>query len=108
MLKSLVDAEAPHGDLEWSQAPMSPEEYADELALWAAQGRTAKIEGTLALVAYRGHGLGLAVRTACLGAVLSLGVSRVRTSSDDENVCMRAINARLGFAPVETRSSCSD
>lgn len=27
---------------------------------------------------------------------------RVRTSSDDQNVWMRAINASLGFVPVET------
>lgn len=120
-LKGLVDAEAPNGDLDWSETPVSPEQYAEEIARWSAQGRTpiesvaqdshgdvaawtclvaaadprrpAQVEGTLVLAAHRGQGLGAAVKSASLGAALAHGVTRVRTSSDDANVWMRAINA---------------
>ncbi|MCC9205039.1 GNAT family N-acetyltransferase [Arthrobacter sp. zg-Y769] len=130
-IKGLVDAEAPNGDLGWGETPVSPEEYADELNLWMAQGSTviesiavdpkgnvaawtcllaaadggrpAQIEGTLVVSGHRGHGLGAAVKLASLHrAVESGNVHRVRTSSDDRNVWMRSINARMGFTPVET------
>lgn len=129
-IKGLVDAEAPNGDLDWSASPVSPEEYADEIDLWAAQGRTAvesvavtasgdvaawtclvaaadpqrpaQVEGTLVIGEHRGRGLGAAVKTACHEVARSRGVARIRTSSDDENRWMRAINADLGFVPVES------
>lgn len=41
------------------------------------------------------------MKLACLGSAIAHGVARVRTSGDDENVWMRAINAELGFVPVE-------
>ena len=130
-IKGLVDAEAPNGALDWGETPVSPVEYAKEIDLWVAQGRTAvesvavdkhggvaawtclvaaadmrrpaQIEGTLVVGHHRGHGLGAAVKLACLREVQQLGtVSHVRTSSDDRNVWMRAINTELGFTPVET------
>ncbi|WP_308219822.1 GNAT family N-acetyltransferase [Arthrobacter jinronghuae] len=130
-IKGLVDAEAPNGELGWGEIPVSPDEYADELALWVAQGSTvfesiavdaagkvaawtclvaaadaerpAQIEGTLVVSGHRGHGLGAAVKLASLHrAVESGNVHRVRTSSDDRNVWMRSINSALGFTPVET------
>lgn len=117
--------------LGWGETPVSPVEYAKEIDLWVAQGRTAvesvavdehggvaawtclvaaadmrrpaQIEGTLVVGRHRGHGLGAAVKRACLREVQQLGtVSHVRTSSDDRNVWMRAINTELGFTPVET------
>ncbi|MCQ2001070.1 GNAT family N-acetyltransferase [Arthrobacter zhaoxinii] len=130
-IKGLVDAEAPNGELGWGETPVSPAEYAEEIDLWVAQGhrviesiavdrngnvaawtcllaaadpdRPAQIEGTLVVTGHRGHGLGAAVKLASLHrAVESGNVSRVRTSSDDQNVWMRSINTRLGFTPVET------
>ena len=130
-IKSLVDAEAPNGDLGWGETPVSPVEYAEEIDLWVAQGRTAvetvavdrhggvvawtclvaatdmhrpaQIEGTLVVGQHRGHGLGAAVKLACLREARQLETIRqVRTSSDDRNVWMRAINSALGFVPVET------
>jgi GNAT superfamily N-acetyltransferase len=109
---------------------VSPQEYLDEIDLWQQQGRTAiesiavdgrgavagwtclvvaadparpaQIEGTVVLAEHRGRGLGRAVKVACLHAARTHGrAARVRTSSDDENVWMRAINEALGFVPVE-------
>lgn len=129
-IKGLVDAEAPNGDLQWGETPVSPTEYANEIALWVAQGftviesmatdsggavvawtclvcpkcldRPADVEGTLVLRGHRGHGLGRAVKSASLDAARAMGAAkRVRTSSDDQNVWMHAINASLGFVPVE-------
>ncbi|NPC96511.1 GNAT family N-acetyltransferase [Nocardioides sp. zg-DK7169] len=131
VIKGLVDAEAPHGELGWEPTPVSVEDYERELALWHQQGRTpvesiavtadgvvaawtcvvvgptpqrpAHVEGTLVLTAHRGAGLGRAVKVASLLAVREhAGAVRVRTSSDDANVWMRAINADLGFSPVES------
>lgn len=131
VLKGLVDAEAPHGELGWQPAPVTPEEYATEIALWQEQGRTAiesvaldpdghvaawtclvvaadparpaQIEGTFVLAQHRGRRLGQAVKVASLHAAREHGrAARVRTSSDDANAWMRAINAELGFVPVES------
>jgi len=132
-IKGLVDAEAPNGELDWAESTVSPAEYASEIELWRAQGhrviesiavsfdgnvaawtcllaaadenRPSHIEGTLVLAPHRGKGLGTAVKLASLDQARRLGgVKKVRTSSDDENVWMRAINSRLGFYPVETEA----
>ncbi len=132
-IKGLVDAEAPNGELDWAESPVSPAEYASEIELWLAQGhrviesiavssegnvaawtcllaaadenRPSQIEGTLVLAPHRGQGLGAAVKLASLDQARRLGdVKKIRTSSDDENVWMRAINSRLGFHPVETEA----
>ena len=130
MLKGLVDAEAPNGELGWEPSPVSAQEYHDEISLWQSQGRTAvesialtghgvvaawtclllaadasrpaQVEGTLVLAQHRGLGLGRAVKAASLRAARNQGgAMRVRTSSDDQNLWMRAINDELGFSPVE-------
>lgn len=131
VLKGMVDAEAPNGTLQWQPAPVSVEEYEAEIRLWQQQGRTAveslaldgegsvvawtclltatdphrpaQIEGTLVLAPDRGRRLGVAVKTASLLSAQAYGgTNRVRTSSDDQNVWMRAINRQLGFLPVES------
>ena len=131
VLKGLVDAEAPNGELNWQPTPVSPQAYQDEIALWQRQGctviesiavtaqgvvaawtcivvasevaRPAQIEGTIVLTAHRGLRLGSAVKIASLLAAHDHGnTARVRTSSDDQNVWMRAINDELGFVPVES------
>ncbi len=130
VLKGMVDAEAPSGDLEWKPTPVTTEEYDAEIALWTQQGRTAiesvaldrlgnvaawtclvvttdperpaQVEGTLVLPEHRGRRLGAVVKSACLSAARAHGsAARVRTSSDDQNTWMRAINHELGFVPVE-------
>jgi GNAT superfamily N-acetyltransferase len=130
VLKGLVDAEAPNGELAWQPTPVSAQEYEDEISLWQEQGRTAvesiavdrhgvvaawtcvvlpadgerpaEIEGTLVLTQHRGHRLGTAVKVASLHAARDHGTTRVRTSSDDQNVWMRTINDGIGFVPVES------
>lgn len=131
VLKGLVDAEAPNGELGWQPTPVSAQEYQAEISLWQSQGRTAvesiatdgrgvvvawtctvvggdpgrpaQIEGTLVRAPHRGMGLGRAVKVASLLAARDTGsATRVRTSSDDRNVWMRAINEELGFVPVES------
>lgn len=129
VLKGLVDAEAPSGELGWEPTPVPVQDYLDEISLWQSQGRTAiesvavagddvvawtclvggadperpaQIEGTLVRAEHRGRRLGRAVKVASLLAARDHGAAnRVRTSSDDQNVWMRAINAELGFVPVE-------
>lgn len=131
VLKGLVDAEAPNGELNWQPTPVSPLAYQAEIALWQRQGQTAietiavtadgvvaawtclvvasegarpaQIQGTMVLTAHRSRSLGRAVKTASLLAARDHGrATRVRTSSDDQNVWMRAINHELGFVPVES------
>lgn len=130
-IKGMVDAEAPNGTLGWSPTPVTPEEYAKEMNLWLAQGdtvfesistdfhgdivawtcivapadraRPAKIEGTLVLSEHRGNGIGAVVKIACLREVKLQGAADyIKTSSDDSNIWMQAINANIGFQPVET------
>jgi hypothetical protein len=129
--KGLVDAEAPNGELNWQPSPVSRRAYQDEISLWQSQGRTAvesiavtaqdvvaawtclvvaadaarpaQIQGTIVLTQHRGRRLGSAVKVASLLAAREHGrTARVRTSSDDQNLWMRAINDGLGFVPVES------
>ncbi|MEU3457395.1 GNAT family N-acetyltransferase [Micromonospora sp. NPDC006766] len=131
VLKGLVDAEAPNGELGWEPTPVTAREYQEEISLWQAQGRTAveaialgpdgdvvawtclvvsadparpaQIEGTMVLAEHRGQRLGRAVKVASLLVARDRTTCRqVRTSSDDQNVWMRAINHELGFVPVES------
>ena len=131
VLKGLVDAEAPNGELNWQPSPVSPQAYQHEISLWQRQGRTAfesiavttqgvvaawtclvvaadasrpsQIEGTMVLTQHRGRQLGRAVKIASLLAARDHGrTARVRTSSDDQNIWMRAINDGLGFVPMES------
>jgi GNAT superfamily N-acetyltransferase len=130
VLKGMVDAEAPNGTLQWQPTPVSAEEYGTEIGLWQQQGRTAvesialdgdgvvvgwtclvtapdphrpaQVEGTLVRSQHRGRRLGAAVKSASLVAARAHGTTRVRTSSDDQNAWMRAINEELGFLPVES------
>lgn len=131
VLKGLVDAEAPNGELGWVPAPVTTEEYRNEISLWQQQGRTviesialgptgevgawtclvtgadparpAQVEGTMVLAEHRGLRLGRAVKVASLLTARDHTNSLlVRTSSEDRNVWMRAINDELGFVPVES------
>lgn len=95
ILKGLVDAEAPSGEIAWDPTPVSPEHYAreiealtangghaletialddrtgevvafTEMAVHADPGRPVSQEGTLVRVDHRGRGLGRAVKLANL------------------------------------------
>jgi hypothetical protein len=73
------------------------------LLVEADPARPAQIEGTLVLSEHRGRRLGAAVKVASLLAAREHGTAtRVRTSSEDQNIWMRAINHELGFVPVES------
>lgn len=50
--------------------------------------------------AYRGRGLASAVKAAALNAAAARGVTRVTTSNAEQNAAMRAVNRKLGFAPI--------
>jgi GNAT superfamily N-acetyltransferase len=66
-------------------------------------GHVAEQAETVVLPAYRGRGLGRAVKTALLRAVCR-AEPRLRgfeTYTARDNVAMRAVNERLGFVPVD-------
>lgn len=137
VLKGLVDAEAPSGDIPWEAAPVTPERYAHEIAALTATGghaveslavdersgevvafteiaayddpdRPCNQEGTLVRSDHRGRGLGRAVKLANLRALQQTlpRHRRILSESDDANTWMHAVNAGLGFRPVETILYC--
>ncbi len=59
--------------------------------------------------AYRGRGLGLAVKLASIGWAKEHGITQIATRNDETNAAMLAINRRLGYRPggrrVEYRKS---
>jgi GNAT superfamily N-acetyltransferase len=57
--------------------------------------------GTLA--AYRGRGLGIAVKLASTRWAAEHGITRIATSNDETNAPMLAINRRLGYMPAGRR-----
>jgi GNAT superfamily N-acetyltransferase len=67
-----------------------------------ASGRAANMfTGTLA--AYRGRGLGLAVKLASIEWAARNGVTQMVTTNDETNAPMLAINRRLGYVPSGRR-----
>lgn len=130
IIKGLVDAQAPNGELNWEASVISIEEYEAEIARWREQNQhciesiavdeagevagwtclvvsqdpstKAHVEGTLVLESHRGHGLGHELKLQNMGRLQELFPGRiVRTSSEDANSWMHRINRSLGFAPVE-------
>jgi GNAT superfamily N-acetyltransferase len=53
--------------------------------------------------AYRGGGLGLAVKLASIEWARSHGITQIATSNDETNAPMLAINRRLGYQPAGRR-----
>nr|WP_254910145.1 GNAT family N-acetyltransferase [Micromonospora sp. NBS 11-29] len=58
------------------------------------------------LPAYRGRGLGRLTKQAALHRAAARGVRTAYTSNDEANAPMLAINARLGYRPVDSQWSC--
>jgi GNAT superfamily N-acetyltransferase len=58
--------------------------------------------GTGVRRAFRGRGLGLALKRASLGRAVAAGITTVVTHNDDTNAPMLAINRRLGYRPLAT------
>ncbi|MGV9216000.1 GNAT family N-acetyltransferase [Micromonospora sp. RB23] len=61
---------------------------------------------TCSVPAYRGRGLARLAKTAALHRAAENGVRIAYTSNDESNAPMLAINARLGYRPVATLSTC--
>jgi GNAT superfamily N-acetyltransferase len=55
------------------------------------------------LRAYRGRGLGLAVKLASIHWAAAHGATMMATHNDETNAPMLAINRRLGYAPAGRR-----
>ncbi|ATO16221.1 GNAT family N-acetyltransferase [Micromonospora sp. WMMA2032] len=58
------------------------------------------------LPAYRGRGLARLTKQAALHVAAARGVRTAYTSNDEANAPMLAINARLGYRPVDSQWSC--
>ncbi|MFI7217601.1 GNAT family N-acetyltransferase [Micromonospora maritima] len=58
------------------------------------------------LPAYRGRGLARLTKQAALHVAATRGVRTAYTSNDEANAPMLAINARLGYRPVDSQWSC--
>ncbi|WP_431902356.1 GNAT family N-acetyltransferase [Micromonospora chalcea] len=58
------------------------------------------------LPAYRGQGLARLTKQAALHAAAARGVRTAYTSNDEANAPMLAINAALGYRPVDSQWSC--
>lgn len=132
VIQGLVDEQAPSGDIEWHAHPVTPEEYREDLATVVAEGshlveavvtapdgrvagwtalttavtpdRPAQVVATLVLEEFRGHGLGMALKSAVARRALELGVTRLTTQSDQANTWMLEINRRQGFLPAGIRA----
>jgi len=50
--------------------------------------------------AHRGRGIARAVKMETLSQAIELGVRRVRTDNDEQNLAMLHINQRLGYRPL--------
>ena len=55
--------------------------------------------GTGVIPAFRGRGIGLAMKQRSLSWAAAAGITRVITQNDATNAPMLAINARLGYEP---------
>ena len=49
--------------------------------------------------AWRGRGIAMALKRVAIARAAGLGLERLETTNDEENLPMREINRRLGFLP---------
>ena len=75
-----------------------------EVVVWPAPAVRAHQWDTVVVPAHRGHGLGLALKSAMVERLRAEapGVSEVQTFNAVDNAPMLAVNERLGFRPVAT------
>jgi len=55
---------------------------------------------TAVLPAWRGRGIATALKRATIAWAIEHGLTALETGNDEENAGMRAVNARLGYAPL--------
>jgi RimJ/RimL family protein N-acetyltransferase len=65
--------------------------------------RVAWHDMTAVLRAWRGRGLAGALKRATIGWAIANGLATLETGNDVDNAAMRAVNARLGYAPAADR-----
>lgn len=132
VLLAQLGVDAPTGTVEWEEEVMTPERFTHLRAELVASGRTmletvaltpgrqvvaqttlavprtgrtdVSQWGTFVHREYRGHRLGLAVKAAALRHLQAHHpqMRRITTQNAETNDHMVAINALMGFAPVET------
>lgn len=132
VIQGLVDEEAPSGEVAWNAHVVRPEQYLRDLDEVRGEGshlveavvlapdgrvagwtglttavspdRPAQVRATLVLDEFRGHGLGMALKSAVAERAREVGVTRLATESDEQNRWMLGINERQGFRPVGVRA----
>ena len=50
--------------------------------------------------AWRGRGVASALKRATIGWAIERGLTSLDTGNDEDNLAMRAVNARLGYRPL--------
>jgi GNAT superfamily N-acetyltransferase len=55
---------------------------------------------TAVRTAWRGRGVAIALKRATIGWAIAHGLTSLDTGNDEDNVAMRAVNARLGYVPL--------
>jgi GNAT superfamily N-acetyltransferase len=73
------------------------------LILLPGSTRVAWHDMTAVLRTWRGRGLAGALKRATIGWAIANGLETLETGNDVDNVPMRAVNARLGYAPAADR-----
>jgi GNAT superfamily N-acetyltransferase len=73
------------------------------LLLLPGQSRVAWHDMTAVLRRWRGRGLAVALKRATIGWAIANGLETLETGNDQDNVAMRAVNARLGYQPAADR-----
>ena len=92
--------DVPDCDLELSVAALAEGVVVGTSFLYADRetGRGGN-SGTGVIPAFRGRGIGLAMKQHSLSWAAAAGITRVITQNDATNAPMLAINARLGYEP---------
>jgi RimJ/RimL family protein N-acetyltransferase len=54
---------------------------------------------TAVRAAWRGRGLATAMKRATIAWAIDQGLAALETGNDEDNLAMRAVNARLGYRP---------
>lgn len=127
-IQGLVDEEAPSGEIEWQAHAVTPDEYRSGLQAVLDEGchlveaialapdgrvagwkglktapndrRSAQVLGTMVLEEFRGHGVGMALKSAVATSALGVGVTTLSTECNADTRWMLDINVRQGFERI--------